>query len=71
MYGDVKTYKENNPVRVMTSGCNTTVENLSICNENVLFVLASELPTQIKDTCHMLEIIDDINSSNLRFSSIL
>ena len=45
MYGNVKTHKENNTVRVMASGCNTTVENLSIGNENVLFVLASELPT--------------------------
>ena len=30
MYGLVKTYKINNPVRVITSGCNAAVENLSI-----------------------------------------
>ena len=30
IYGNVKTHKENNPVRVLTSGCNTAVENLSI-----------------------------------------
>ena len=70
MYGNVKTHKENNPVRVITSGCNTAVENLSIFVENVLFELASELPSQIKDTCHMLEIIDDMNSSNLVSSAI-
>ena len=70
LYGNVKTHKENNPVRVITSGCNTAVENLSIFVENVLFELASELPSQIKDTCHMLEIIDDMNSSNLVSSAI-
>ena len=46
----VKTYKENNPVRVITSGYNTAVENLSIVVENVLLELASELLSQIKDT---------------------
>ena len=71
MYGNVKTHKENNPVRVITSGCNTAVENLSIFVENVLFELASKLPSRIKDTCHMLEIIDDMNNSNLSSSAIL
>ena len=30
MYGLVKTHKEGNPVRVITSGCGTAIENLSI-----------------------------------------
>ena len=30
MYGMVKTHKVDNPVRVITSGCNTVVEKLSI-----------------------------------------
>ena len=30
MYGLVKTYKINNPARVITSGCNAAIENLSI-----------------------------------------
>ena len=71
MYGNVKTHKENNPVRVITSGCNTAVENLSIFVENVLFELASELPSRIKHTCHMLEVIDEMNNSNLSSSAIL
>ena len=48
MYGNVKIHKENNPVRVITSGCNTAVENLSISAENVLFELASELPSRVR-----------------------
>ena len=71
MYGNVKIHKENNPVRVITSGCNTAVENLSIFVEIVLLELASKLPSRIKDTCHMLEIIDDMNNSNLSSSTIL
>ena len=58
-------------MRVITSGCNTAVENLSIFIENVFFKLASELPSRIKDTCHVLEIIDEMNNSNLSFSAIL
>ena len=68
MYDNVKAHKENNPVRVLTSGCNTTVENVSIFVENILFQLTSELPSRVKDTCHMLEIIDDMN--NLSSSTI-
>ena len=30
MYGNVKTHKIGNPTRVITSGCNTAIENLSI-----------------------------------------
>ena len=71
MYGNVKTHKENNPVRVITRGCNTAVENVSIFVENVLFELASELPSRIKHTCHMLEVIDEMNNSNLSSSAIL
>ena len=58
-------------MRVTTSGCNTAVENLSIFVENVFFKLASELPSRINDTCHVLEIIDEMNNSNLSFSAIL
>ena len=68
MYGNVKTH---NPLRFITSGCNTAVENLSIFVGNVLFELASELLSRIKDTCYMLEIIDDINNSNSSSSAIL
>ena len=34
MYGLVKTHKVDNPVRVITSGCNTVVEKLSILFKN-------------------------------------
>ena len=65
MYGNVKTDKIGNPTRVITSGCNTAIENLSIFVENVLYDIASELPSGIKNTNHMLDIIDNLNSLNL------
>ena len=58
-------------MRAITSGCNNAVENLSIFVENVLFESASELPSRIKDSCNMLEIIDDMNNHNLSSSTIL
>ena len=36
LYGLVKTHKEENPVRVITSGCGTSIENLSIFVEKCL-----------------------------------
>ena len=37
MYGLLKIRKVNNPARVITSGCNTAIESLSIYIEHVLF----------------------------------
>ena len=37
MYSLVKTHKANNPVRIITSGCNIVVENFSIFVGNVLY----------------------------------
>ena len=71
MYGNIKTHKTNNPARVITSGCNTPVEHLSIFVEKVLYRIASELPFRIKDTNHMLDIIDDLNNLNLHPESVL
>ena len=36
MYGLIKTHKDNNPVGVLTSGCGTTIEYLSIFVEKYL-----------------------------------
>ena len=70
MYGNIKTHKADNPARVITSGCNTAVEHLLIF-EKVIYGIASELPSRIKDTNHMLDIIDDLNNLNLHLESVL
>ena len=71
MYGMVKTHKADNPVRVITSGCNTVVEKLSILVEKTLYPLADGLNSKIKDAINMLKIIDNINKSRLSENCVL
>ena len=71
MYGNIKTHKADNPARVITSGCNTAVEHLLIFIEKVIYGIASELLSRIKDINHMLDIIDDLNNLNLHPESVL
>ena len=71
MYGKVKTHKICNPAKVITSGCNTAIENLSVFVENVLYDIASELASRIKDAIHILDIIDNLSSLDLPLDSIL
>ena len=71
MYGLIKTHRNNNPVQIITSGGNTAIESLSISVEKVLYDIASNFPSRIKHTGHMLGIIDDTNNSCLPTNSIL
>ena len=59
------------PTRVTTDGWNTAIKNLLIFVENLLYDVASELPARIKDTNHILDIIDNLNSLDLPLNSIL
>ena len=64
-----KTHKPNNPVRLVTTGCNTAIENLSrfyrssLCPNNV--------ETTIKDLSHLLHVIDELNSEMIPDNTIL
>ena len=51
--------------------CCHVVESLSIFVEKVLYDIASNLPSRIKDTGHMPDIIDKINNSSLPTNSII
>ena len=64
MYGLNKTHKENNPARVITSGCGTAIEFLSISVEKYLYKEVHKINSTIKDTSEMLHIIDDVNNNN-------
>ena len=55
MYSMVKTIKTDNPVHVMTSGCYTIAEKLSILVEKI-YSLVDRLNSKIKDANNMLEI---------------
>ena len=73
MYGLVKAHKVDNPVRVITSGCNTAIENLSIYMEHeiILYELSEIMPSKIEDSNHLLDIIDNINSMSVPMNTIL
>ena len=71
MYGPVRTHKVNNPVRVIISVCNTAIENLSIYIEHVLFQLSESIPSRIRDSNNLLDIIDNINRMFLLANAIL
>ena len=61
MFGMVKTHKVDNPVRVITSGCKNVVENLSILVKKTLYPISGKLPSNIKDSNDMLNIVGSIN----------
>ena len=65
MYGLVKAHKADNPVRVITSGCGTVVENLSIFVEKCLFPEFLKIESRVQDTSEMLNFIDFLNDSNI------
>ena len=47
------------------------MEHLSIFVEKVLYGIISELTSRIKDTNHLLDIIDDLDNLNLHPESVL
>ena len=71
MYGNIETHKTDNLARVITIGCNTAIQHLSIFVEKVLYGIASELLSRIKDTNYMFDIIDNLNNLNLYPESVL
>ena len=54
-FGNIKTHKVGNPLRLITSCCGTAIENLSALTEFYLQPLARELPSFIKDTTDLLK----------------
>ena len=66
-----KTHKENNPVRLLTTGCNTAIENLSRYIESVCAPLTENFKSRIKNTSHLLDIVDELNENGLPDGVIL
>ena len=66
-----KTHKENTPARLLTTGCNTAIENLSRFLEVHSAPLTTQLRSRIKDTGHLLELIDEINDKGIPEGAIL
>ena len=66
-----KTHKPNNPVRLLTTGCNTPIENLLQFIKVVCAPLTNNIETKIRDTSHLLDIIDELNSERVPDNTIL
>ena len=62
-FGNVKTHKEGNPLRLITLCCGTPIEKLSAFTEFYLQPLARKLPSFIKATTDLLNRIEEINNS--------
>ena len=71
MHALIKLHRVGNAAKVITSGCRTAVEKLSIFVETVLFDLADDLPSCIRGTGDLLHIVDELNRSNLPSESTL
>ena len=66
-----KTHKANNPVRLLTTGCNTAIEHLSRFIEVICAPLTNNIETRIRDTSHLLDIIDELNSERILLNTVL
>ena len=60
-FGNVKTHKEGNPLRLITSCCGTAIERLSAFTEFYLKPLAQSLPSFVKDTTDLINKIQLLN----------
>ncbi len=60
-----KTHKAGTPVRLLTSGCNSATEGISQYIEIKCAPLAKNMKSRIRDTGHMLDIIDELNESGI------
>ena len=66
-----KTHKANNLVHLLTTGCNTAIENLLHFIEGVCAPLTNNIETRIRDTSHLLDIIDELNLERILDNTIL
>ena len=56
-----KTHKEGIPIRLLATGCNTAIGKLSRFIEKICAPLTNNINARIKNTEHLLQIIDNIN----------
>ena len=60
-FGNVKTHKVGNPLRLITSCCGTAIEKLSAFTEYYVKPLSQNLPSFIKDTTHLINNLEALN----------
>ena len=70
-YGLIKTHKTNNPIRLITSGNGTAVENLSLFTEYFSHSCVKKEPQILIDTTALLKKVEDINDRFRHFLWVL
>ena len=70
-YPLIKTHKPDNPARVITFGCGTPTENLSLFVETYCKLTLENIPCRVQDTRHMLDIIDKLNGEGIQDNDLL
>ena len=67
MYVEVTTHTNNSALQIIKKGCNLSkpVKNLSIFAEKRLYTLTDTVPSEIRQTDHILDTVDDINSLDI------
>lgn len=60
-FGNIKTHKVGNPLRLITSCCGTAIERLSAFTESFLKPLSNKLPSFLKDTTDLINKINELN----------
>ena len=66
-----KTHKPGTPVRLLTSGCKSATEGISEYVEKKCAPLAQNMRSRIRDTSHLLEIIDELNENGIPENAVL
>lgn len=61
-FGNVKTHKRDNPLRLITSCCGTAIERLSAFTEFYLKPLSQNLPSFVKDSTDFINKLEDFNA---------
>ena len=67
-------YKTNKPiihVRLLTTGCNTAIENLAIFVDIHCAKLNETIPTKINDLCHLTDTFETLNADGIPDNAIL
>ena len=66
-----KTHKPSIPVRLLTTGCNPTIQNLAIFVGKHCPKLTGNIPTKISDSYHLIDILETMNAKGIADNAIL
>ena len=61
-FGNVKTHKRDNPLRLITSCCGTAIERLSAFTEFYLKPFSQNLSSFVKDSTDFINKLEDLNA---------